>query len=44
MPDYEKIYFALTARVADAIELLIKIQQECEEAYISDGGDKEQHD
>ncbi|MCL2816759.1 MAG: hypothetical protein FWD39_00025 [Clostridiales bacterium] len=35
MPDYEKMYFALAAKVADIIELLIKVQQECEEEYIS---------
>ncbi|MCL2816907.1 MAG: hypothetical protein FWD39_00780 [Clostridiales bacterium] len=35
MPDYEKMYFALAAKVTDIIELLIKVQQECEEEYIS---------
>ena len=34
MPDYEAMYFELAAKVADAIELLTKAQQEGEEAYI----------
>ena len=34
MPDYKKRYFALAARVADAIELLTKAQQEGEDSYI----------
>lgn len=35
MPDYEKMYFALAAKITDIIELLIKVQQECEEDCIS---------
>ncbi|MDR0838382.1 MAG: hypothetical protein LBN99_01920 [Oscillospiraceae bacterium] len=34
MPDYEKMYFKLAARLADVTELLIEIQRECEEIYI----------
>lgn len=36
MPDFEKMYFMLAASVANAIELLQKTQQECEDAYIED--------
>ena len=39
MPDYEKMYFELMAKVADAIDLLAEIQQKCEEMYISSGDD-----
>ena len=44
MPDYEKLYFRLAARVADAIDLLIAAQRECEDLYVSgthniDGGE-----
>jgi len=34
MPDYQKMYFELMARVADATDLLIEAQQKCEEEYI----------
>jgi len=34
MPDYKSMYFALAAQVADAVDLLIKAQQEGEEAAI----------
>ena len=44
MPDYEKMYFELAARVADAIEelealmaALIGVQQKCEDMYIEGG-------
>ena len=39
MPNFEKMYFDLAAKVADAIDLLTKIQQECEESYIDDSSD-----
>jgi len=39
IPDYEKMYFALMAKVADAIDLLVEIQRKCEEMYISSGDD-----
>lgn len=29
MPDYEKMYFTLAAKVADAIELLSRDEPEC---------------
>lgn len=34
MPDYKSMYFALAAQVADAIELLIKAQQQGEQSAI----------
>ncbi|GHV10373.1 hypothetical protein FACS1894217_15800 [Clostridia bacterium] len=34
MPDYKEMYFKLTAKVADAVDLLISAQQEGEEAYL----------
>ncbi|MHB1314264.1 MAG: hypothetical protein ACYCX2_02115 [Christensenellales bacterium] len=34
MPDYKEMYFQLTGRVAEIIELLIYAQQEGEEEYI----------
>jgi hypothetical protein len=34
MPDYEKMYFKLAARLADVTDLLIEIQRECEELYV----------
>lgn len=40
MPDYEKMYFELMAKVADAIDLLAEIQQKCEEMYIDGGGEE----
>lgn len=36
MPNFEKMYFDLQAKVADAIELLIAAQLEGEELYIED--------
>ena len=39
MHDYKEMYFKLMARVADAIDILVEIQRECEETYIS--GDDE---
>ena len=35
MPDYEKMYFALMAKVSDVIDALIEIQRQCEEMYIA---------
>ena len=34
MPDYREMYFALAARVADAVELLTEAQQEGEERFV----------
>lgn len=34
MPDYKEMYFALAAQVADAVELLVKAQQNGEEQYV----------
>lgn len=36
MPDYEKMYFQLAARVADAIDMLVEAQQKGEDDYIED--------
>lgn len=36
MPDYEKMYFQLAAKVADAVEILVKAQQQGENDYIED--------
>jgi len=43
MTDYKEMYFKLLNATEDAIRLLIKAQQECEEMYISsdDEDDKE---
>ena len=53
MPDFEKIYFYLMARIADGIDaidernygqarkILIAAMREAEERYISDGEDEE---
>lgn len=35
MPDYKKLYFQLAAKVADAIEILLKSQQEGEKEYMN---------
>ena len=37
MPDYEKMYFQLAARVADAIDILISAQQQGEDEYAKEG-------
>ena len=41
MPDYEKMYFTLMAKIADVIDELIEIQQKCEDMYIEGGEDEE---
>lgn len=38
MPNYEKMYFQLAAKVADAIDLLKQAQREGEESGIEDEG------
>jgi len=35
MPDYKKMYFQLAARVTDAVEILLKAQQEGEAEFMS---------
>ena len=40
MPDYQKIYFQLAAKVADAVELLIEAQQQGEDAFVEDNQDE----
>lgn len=37
LPNYERMYLRLAARVSDAIDLLIAAQRECEDLYIADG-------
>ena len=34
MPDYQKMYFQLAAKVADAVEILLEAQQNGEDCYI----------
>jgi hypothetical protein len=34
MPDYKKMYFQLTAKVTDAIDILIEAQRQGENEYI----------
>ena len=34
MPDYKKMYFALTAKVSDAINILLAAQQQGEDEYV----------
>ena len=41
MPDYKKMYFELAAKVADAIDILIKAQQQGENEYIEDEDETE---
>ncbi|MDR0916179.1 MAG: hypothetical protein LBN02_03200 [Oscillospiraceae bacterium] len=36
MPDFEKMYYELAAKVADAIDLLITAQQRGEDEYVED--------
>ena len=38
MTDYKAMYFALAAKIADAIEVLTLAQQAAEEQYISEEG------
>jgi len=42
MPDYKAMYFKLMAKIADVIDILTKLQQECEEMYIKSGDTEEQ--
>ena len=42
MPDYKEMYFRLFRATEDAIELLIKAQQECEEMYLSAADETEE--
>ncbi len=34
MPDYKAMYFKLAEKVADAVDILIEAQIECEELFI----------
>ncbi len=36
MPDFEKMYFQLAAKVADAIDILVEALQQGENDYIED--------
>jgi len=38
MPDYKKMYFQLAARVTDAVEILLKAQQEGEAQFMAEEG------
>jgi len=40
MPDYKEMYFRLMRATEDAIRTLINAQQECEEMFLSEPGEK----
>jgi len=42
LPDYRKMYLRMVHASEDAIRLLIKAQQECEELFIHASGDEEE--
>ena len=44
MADYKEMYFKLLNATEDAIRLLIKAQQECEELYISSDDEDDKDD
>ena len=35
MPDYKEMYFKMARAAADAVDILIAAQRECEEMYIN---------
>ena len=35
MPDYKEVYLKMVRATEDAINALIKVQQECEEMYLN---------
>lgn len=37
MPDYKMMYFQLAAKVADAMDILLKAQQEGEAEFMNEG-------
>ena len=41
MTDYKEMYFKLLNATEDAIRILIKAQQECEEMYLSSEDEEE---
>ena len=41
MPDYKEMYLKMVRTTEEAINLLIKAQQECEELYLSASDDEE---
>ena len=43
MPDYEKMYFELSAKVADAIDILVTAQREAENEYCKDDDKLQNH-
>ncbi len=38
MPDYKEMYLHLMRETEEAIRILVKAQQDCEELYIRDDG------
>ena len=36
MPDYKKMYFQLSAKVADAVDILVKAQRQGEKDYMEE--------
>ena len=44
MPDYKKMYLKMLAASEEALNVLIKAQQECEELYIKSCAEKTEDD
>ena len=44
MKDYKEMYFKLFNATEDAIKLLIKAQEECEELYLSSYDDEDENE
>lgn len=40
MPDYKEMYLKMVRATEEALNILIKAQQECEEMYMQDDADK----
>ena len=38
MPDYKEMYLHLMRETEEAIRILVKAQQDCEELYVGDAG------
>ena len=43
MPDYKELYLKMVRVSEEAIRLLITAQQECEELYLQDEEEEEEH-
>ena len=42
MPDYEKMYKQMVNAAEDALKILIEVQKNCEEIYVSEAESREQ--